>query len=311
MKFATITLNPSIDRYYDARDGFYSGELNRFDAATEYPGGKGINVSRMLKKLGQDSSCYILSGGTNGEKLKKLLKDEDIEPVCISTRCETRINTKITDGEGSQTEINENGGPVSKDEFQGLLRLLDLSDCDVYFLSGSNPKGLSPAACKTVVELLRLKQKKVICDLSGEALKEAVEARPFLIKPNRQEFEGLLGREIEDRDVVRSASEFFRGTGIEILLTLGKDGSVYSGEAGTFFVSSPEVRNARGFSGAGDTFLSSFSLIREKTGDVEKALDFGCAAAFAKVQCDGTALPELSDIKNALSKITLKKINLL
>lgn len=311
MKFATITLNPSIDRYYSAENGFYAGQLNRLCNAKEYAGGKGINISRIMKKLGQESMCYILSGKSNGEKLKKLLEYDGVTPVCVSTECETRINTKITDENGEQTEINETGGPVSKEEFLGLLQLLDISDCDVYFISGSIPRGLKPDCCKTITELLKLKQKKVYADLSGETLKETVEARPFLIKPNRKEFEEYLGREIDDRDIVRSANEFYRGTGVEILLTLGKDGSVYSGEKGTYFVSSPAVANAKGFCGAGDTFLATFGLVYEKTGDIEKALNFGCASSLAKVMTEGTGMPSPDGIRKMLPKISVKKINLL
>ena len=107
MRIATVTLNPAIDRNIIYEKSLAVGELNRVNSAVVNAGGKGINVSRMLKKLGEDTHIYGLNGGRTGKMLIEILEEEGIKCEFTPTECETRMNIKITDADNKETEINE------------------------------------------------------------------------------------------------------------------------------------------------------------------------------------------------------------
>lgn len=308
MKIATITLNPAIDRNIIYEGCLQAGGLNRVDSALVNAGGKGINVSRMLKKLGEDSRVYGLNGGRSGKMLEDILFEEGIAAEFTRTVCETRMNVKITDAEGRETEINEKGGPVSSEELSELLKKVTESEADIFIIGGSTPSGLEADTVRRLVGALKLRGKTVITDVSGKPLIEAVEARPYLIKPNREEFCGLLGRDIPDEDkFIDEAIGFYGRTGIEIILTLGKKGAVYSGRAGNYRIINPEVK-AKGFSGAGDTYLASYVYAVTEGMDIREALCFASAASLSKVELEGTNLPDRGTIEKNLSRVTVREI---
>ena len=179
------------------------------------------------------------------------------------------------------------------------------SDCDVFIIGGSTPKGLPVDTVKQIVGILKARGKTVICDISGEPLKAAVENKPYLIKPNRQEFCELIGRVPED--YINEAINFYNSTGIEILLTLGKKGAVYSGRAGNCTVKNPEIK-PKGFTGAGDTFLASYvyALAEEKT--FVEAVKFASAASLSKIELEGTNLPDIEHINKNIDKVSVSQL---
>ena len=307
MKIATITLNPAIDRNILYSEELNVGKLNRVSPAVVNAGGKGINVSRMLKKIGIEPLTYGFIGGYTGNMLIDMLNEDDIQSDFTKTSAETRMNIKITDSLGRETEINEHGGPVSEDEFAKLLETLKKSDADIFIIGGSTPKGLPDDTVKKIVGALKIRGKHVICDVSGEPLKKAVEIKPYLIKPNREEFCGLLGFTPNEDEYINEAIKFYQNSGVEILLTLGKKGAVYSGRGGNYLIKNPEIK-AKGFSGAGDTFLASFvySLVMEKT--IVESLRFASAASLSKVELEGTNLPDIEHINRNLEKVIVEPI---
>jgi 1-phosphofructokinase len=305
MKIATVTLNPAIDRSIIYDNEFLSGELNRVNSATVNAGGKGVNVSRMLKKLGKNSEIFGFEGGYVGQMLCSMLKEEGLDNSFTKTLAETRMNIKITDKNGKETEINENGGPVSQQELDRLLEALKKSESDVFIIGGSTPKGLPEDTVKQIVGILKARGKTVICDISGQPLKYAVENKPYLIKPNRQEFCDLIGHTPED--YVMEAINFYNSTGIEILLTLGKKGAVYSGRAGNCRVVNPEII-PKGFTGAGDTFLASYVYMLSEEKTFCEAIQFASAASLSKVELEGTNLPDIEHIKSNFDKISVTQL---
>lgn len=308
MKIATVTLNPAIDRNIVYHGSFKAGELNRVNNAVVNAGGKGINVSRMLKKLGYDAYTYGFVGGYQGKMLCDMLEKEGISGnLFTQTAAETRLNVKITDENGIETEINENGGPILEEEYLSLADTLKKSDADVFIIGGSTPKGLADDTVKRIVGMLKMQGKLVICDVSGQPLIKAVEIAPYMIKPNREEFCTLLGYTPKDEEYLEQAKDFYNRTGIEILLTLGKKGAVYSGRAGNYLVKGTEV-TPKGFSGAGDTFLASYVYALSNDMPIREALRFGCAASLSKVCLEGTNLPDRADIESRLKDVTVENI---
>ncbi len=307
MKIATVTLNPAIDRNILYEDSLKLGQLNRVDSAVVNAGGKGINVSRMLKKLGKDTFVYGFNGGRSGKMMTDILEEEGIGCSFTKTVCETRMNVKITDSDGNETEINEKGGPIRDEEYKELMKTLVGSTADVFIIGGSTPSGLEADTVKKIVSALKLRGKNVITDISGKPLKEAVEARPYLIKPNREEFSQLLGYTPEDEKYPEEAINFYNRTGVEIILTLGKKGAVYSGRAGNYRIVNPEIK-PKGFSGAGDTFLAAYVYAVCEEKDIRSALQFAAAASLSKVSLEGTTLPDREMIDGNLDKIKVFEI---
>ncbi len=307
MIIATITLNPAIDRNIVYGDNLKIGELNRVNGTVVNAGGKGINVSRMLKKLGKESYVYGFNGGKSGKMLLDLLSEENILCDFTRTKAETRMNIKITDLSGNETEINEVGGPICIDEYEAFTKKIKKSDADIFIIGGSTPKGLDDSTVQKLVYLLKFKGKKVVVDVSGKSLANAVEARPYLIKPNIDEFCQLLGFIPESNEYSKEAIDFYNRTGIEILLTMGKYGSIYSGRAGNYRMVNPEI-TPKGFTGAGDTFLASYiySVISEKS--IQESLIFASAASLSKVELEGTMLPDKIDIIKNIERVKISEI---
>ena len=307
MKIATITLNPAIDRSIVYSDDLKVGELNRVEGAKVNAGGKGINVSRMLKILGKDSYVYGFGGGRCGRMLEDMLSDEGIKSELTQTLAETRMNIKITDKDSKETEINEVGGPITDEEFSKLKEVLKKSTADIFIIGGSCPRGLNDDTTRILAEMLKVLGKKVIVDTSGKQLVNAVLAKPYLIKPNREEFCQLLGFTPKDDEYEKCAVDYYNKTGIEIVLTLGKSGAVYSGRAGNYRIINPEVK-PKGFTGAGDTFLASFIYALCEDMDIRTALKFASSASMSKVTLEGTALPDRELIDSNLEKIKVLEI---
>ena len=307
MRIATVTLNPAIDRNIIYEKSLAVGELNRVNSAVVNAGGKGINVSRMLKKLGEDTHIYGLNGGRTGKMLIEILEEEGIKCEFTPTECETRMNIKITDADNKETEINEKGGPVSEKEFKELMSTLLASPSDIFIIGGSTPFGLESDTVRKITAALKVRGKMVITDISGSSLVEAVKERPYLIKPNREEFGQLLGYTPEEDKYIEEAISFYNKTGIEIILTLGKKGAVYSGRAGNYRIINPEVK-AKGFSGAGDTFLASYVYAVCNDMDIRTALAFASAASLSKVELEGTNLPDKLTIESNIQRVKVFEI---
>ena len=307
MKIATVTLNPAIDRSIVYSDSFETGTLNRVEGAMVNAGGKGINVSRMLKILGKDSYVYGFAGGRVGLMLTDMLAEEGIECSFTQTLAETRMNIKITDKDSKETEINEYGGPISDEEFSKLKDVLKQSTADIFIIGGSCPLGLKEDTTRILAEMLKILGKKVIVDTSGKQLINAVLAKPYLIKPNKDEFSQLLGYTPKDDEYEKCAVDYYNKTGIEVVLTLGKSGAVYSGRAGNYRIINPEVK-PKGFTGAGDTFLASFIYALVEEMDIRDALKFASSASMSKVSLEGTTLPNIDLINSNLEKIKVLEL---
>ena len=304
IKIATVTLNPAIDRNIIYGERFKAGELNRVNSALVNAGGKGINVSRMLKRYGVNTYVYGFNGGRSGNMLAHILWEEGIDTDFTETVCETRMNVKITDIDGKETEINEKGGPVSQDELHRLVSTLINSPAEIFIIGGSTPAGLDEDTVRRITGALKMRGKTVITDISGVPLREAVKERPYLIKPNREEFTQLLGYTPEEDKYTEEAVGLYNRTGVEIILTLGKKGACYVGRAGSYRIINPEVK-AKGFSGAGDTFLASYVYAVTEGMDIRTALKFASAASLSKVELEGTNLPDKATVEKNMARVNV------
>lgn len=278
----TLTLNPALDKMLTFK------EINRKDVnrplKKEYnPGGKGINVSRAVSKLGVKNRAIFFSGGENGLKIEKLLENEGVESVVVRIEEETRENVKLY-GEESKEEIriNESGAPITKESFTKLEEILKNIDENSYFvMSGTIPEGVeNDFYLKTADILKKDKSAKVIIDADLDVMKKALESSPFMIKPNMEELKRLLGEDAGVKEFIKMAKKY----DIEYpFLTDGKNGAYLYHENKLYFVKSPKV-NAVTTLGAGDSFIGGFISAVSQGETLNNSLKTAAATAAAKVE---------------------------
>ncbi len=309
MKAATLTLNPALDRTMYFEKPFRVGELNRcFDTVTTL-GSKGINVSRFLKIFGVNALAYGFSGGDTGVTMENMLRDEGVDFSFVKTEAPTRMNIKMIDSDGTCTEANEKGGPITDEALKTLVEMMENSaeKGKYFFLGGSIPHPVEKGVYNSITQVLKSRGAKVILDCDGEALERGLEARPSLIKPNLYELSLLLHKDIKDPDeAIKECKRLYVEKSVEILCTMSEKGALFVGKEGVFSVTSPRVE-MRGFTGAGDSFLSAFTYMRDKTNDIEYSLKFASSAAAAKVELPGSTLPKKEDMDKYIDAVTARR----
>ena len=323
MKIATLTLNPALDRTMYFGKDVKIGALNRAAAqSVTTVGGKGTDVSCVFRILGLESTAYGFIGGDNGDLFLKLLKPHNINTDFTRTKCDTRINVKIISGGGESTEFNESGGPVDAAEKENMLnKIKNIIDyTDFFIMGGSVPSGVEKSIYRDIINLGGGKT-KFITDCDGEALKLCMSnvKKPYIIKPNQFELEQYVGEKFdldnnfnsEIEKVERELQKIYDDTGVTVLCTLGEYGGLYCGAGGVYYVRSPKVE-VRGFSGAGDTFLTAFiavyfglfdNLPYKLKSREETALSFAVAASTAKVTKPGTEFATISEMVEMYEKL--------
>lgn len=196
----TITLNPSVDIAYQL-DTFHLDTVNRVENVQKTAGGKGLNVTRVLKQIGEDVVATGFIGGELGSYVKKQLTRNDIKNSFVEIGNETR-NCIAVLHDGQQTEILEQGPTIQEHEALNFIEHLEiiLNNVDVVAISGSLPKGLASNYYVKVIELCKKCGVAVVLDCSGEALKNVLEShqKPTVIKPNTEELSQLIGKDVTD-----------------------------------------------------------------------------------------------------------------
>ena len=197
----TVTLNPSLD-YIAETNEFLLGKTNRTSAENMFPGGKGINVSWVLKNLGLESIALGYIAGFTGEAIERMIDQKGLQSDFIRVKDGfSRINVKLKNFDG--TELNGMGPQIDGEEVEQLYQKLQkLKEGDVLILSGSAPRGMSKTVYKDMLELVAEKELLCIVDATGKTLLEVLPYRPFLIKPNHHELGELFQVEIHEREEV-------------------------------------------------------------------------------------------------------------
>lgn len=280
----TVTLNPSLD-YNAVTDTFELGKTNRTTDEYIVPGGKGLNVSILLSRLGADTTAFGFSGGFTGQELERLLKSENIECDFTKVSDTTRINIKLNTGE--ITEFNASGISLDDDKINALIeKLSTLKSSDWLCLSGSIPKGASNDIYKQLSDAVP-QGVKVVIDAIGEPLKASLSAKPFLIKPNRDELSDLFGTEIKTTQEIEIYAKKLQEMGTQnVLISMGGDGAVLIDKNGdTHFQKAPKGKVVNTVA-AGDSMIAGFIHRYIETADFAESLKFsvccGSATAFSK-----------------------------
>lgn len=294
----TLTLNPAVD-YVMRLSGIETGKTNRSQSESILFGGKGINVSVVLKNLGVNSKAIGFVAGFTGAALEKSLKEQGIDTdfVYLSSGF-TRINVKLK-GE-NETEINASGPKIDEGSLSQLFsKLLALEDGDTLVLSGSAPTSLSSEIYADIMESLSFKNIRFVVDAAGDLLTKALKFNPFLIKPNLAELEGLVGGALNsESEIICAAKALIEKGAQNVLVSLGDKGAILVCQNGEVFAQKGHMGKAVNCVGAGDSALAAF-IYAESEG-LEYALKFANAAGAACAFSEN--LPTKEQVEAILSK---------
>ncbi|MGV3488767.1 MAG: 1-phosphofructokinase [Tuberibacillus sp.] len=295
-KIVTITLNPAIDTMYRMAS-FEINKGHRVEAPIRTAGGKGLNVSRVARCLNEDVLATGFVGGTNGEFIRNEIRKMGIEDGFVAIEGETRVCLAFNDDNGNQTELMEYGPTISESEQKKFLEDLPeiLEAADTLVISGSLPRGVTPDLYKVILQKAAEKGVKALLDTSGTALKESLEAQPFMIKPNRDELEQWLGVPIKNDeqiwDAVRNAASRY---GIPLVIVSdGANGCFVSYSGKLYKVSSVKVPVVNPV-GSGDSFVAGIAVGLHRGHSIEEtlALASACGAANASEAMTGFVNPD-------------------
>lgn len=285
----TVTFNPSLD-YVVSLDGFALGRTNRTVEERLFPGGKGINVSLVLRELGLESTALGFTAGFVGQEIERRLEELGLhcDFIPLSSGC-SRINVKLKDFDG--TEINGMGPEIGTKEWERLSgRLEALGQGDVLVLAGSIPRSLPPTVYGDILGRLSGRGVLTAVDADGSLLTEALAHQPFLVKPNHHELGGIFGVEIRSREEALSYARRLQTMGAKnVLVSMAGEGAVLADQNGeSHQLPAPEGRLVNAV-GAGDSMVAGFLAGWLKTGDFGCALRMGLSAGSATAFSEGLA----------------------
>ena len=310
----TVTLNAAIDKSLSVPN-FRLGRRHRTVEQTTMPGGKGVNVARTLKTLGQPVIATGFAGGPTGTRIVEQLTAESILNDFVRIREESRTNTAVYDPTtGEQTEINERGPAVSPNEVD-LFRdkLLYLArGADIVVFAGSLPRGVDPEIYAQLVRELRRMDVTTVVDSEGEPMHHAVRAEPDVISPNVNEAEELVGHEFNDeQERVGAVGEMVALGPGEAIMTL-PDGCIASlrvdGER-TLHRVWIEPRESVAAVGAGDAFLAGYVAARYPGAPAEECLRRGVACGAESTGRLGAGLVDVRQAERLLAEIEVERLD--
>ena len=301
----TVTLSPSVD-YIMNVDSFHEGELNRAAKTFYYAGGKGINVSRVLKRLDVANTALGYIGGFTGRFIEEALEAEQVEHRFIHTEYPTRVNVKLKSDQ--ESEINGPGPDISDEQQKQLLKQVEqLQEDDYLVVAGSIPKTIPASFYKEMAERCYENNAHFIADTSGKALEELVGLRTFLLKPNHHELGDLFNTTIETQDDAIHYAQKLVDQGAEhVIVSMGGQGAILVSKEQIFSCNVPKgtVKNSVG---AGDSVVSGFLASYTKTHDLVQAFKQGVAAGSATAF--SSDLGEKQDIERLLTEIEVQHHN--
>lgn len=287
----TVTFNPAID-YVVHTGEMKLGATNRSEREEMYFGGKGINVSIVLRELGIYSKALGFTAGFTGEAIEKGLADAGIDTDFVRLdRGNSRINVKIKASE--ETELNGQGPDIDDKALSALFEKLDsLSDGDTLVLAGSIPSSLPSDIYERILERLSDKNIRAVVDATKELLLNVLKYKPFLVKPNNHELGEMFGVTLKtDEEIEKYARKLQDMGAVNVLISMAGDGAMLIDEYGKMHrcgVCKGVVKNSVG---AGDSMVAGFTA-GVINGDYEYALKLGTAAGGATAFSDGLATKE-------------------
>jgi 1-phosphofructokinase len=305
----TVTMNPALDKTVICND-FGVGKVNREQQMVVDPGGKGINVSKALSTFKCKSIAVGIVGGGTGNTLKTMLEHQQIHYDFVNVFGETRVNTKIIDLDNNQTtELNEVGPIISGNDLNSLETKLKnyIKKGDYVVFGGSLPSGVEVTYYEKVVNMVHDLGAFAIIDTSKDALKHAIEGKPFLIKPNYHELLDFTNKDSLSEDEIVGVTKDLINQGIgHVVVSLGEKGAIYTDEE-VVYRCHPLKVEAKNTVGAGDAFLAAMTYGLSKNLDKKEILKLAVATSASAVMTEGTKVMPLSWIEENKDKVKIEE----
>lgn len=290
----TVTLNPSVD-YVVRVDQFSTGQLNRTDQTAFYAGGKGINVSQVLKELDVQSTATGFTGGFSGRFIEDTLDEKQIKADFIHVEDHSRINIKLKTDE--ETEINAAGPLISAEKVNELIELVNrYGKGDTLVLAGSIPSSVERDLYGKLAAAAYKNDMRVVIDSEKSLLEPALMTQLTMIKPNHKELGGYIGRDIETvEEAVIHGRQFYQDHHIDYLMvSMAEHGAVLFAEDETYIATPPKGKLINSV-GAGDSSVAGFLAGLEKGYSIEDTFALSMACGAATAFSEGLAVKEQID----------------
>ena len=277
----TVTFNPSLD-YVIQVDSLRLGEVNRTTSEQIYPGGKGVNVSIVLKNLGFDNVALGFIAGFTGDEVEHQIKSFGCKTDFIRVeKGNTRINVKIRSSE--ESEINGQGPAISQENLNTLLEKLEkLQEGDILVLAGSIPNTLPNDTYEKIMERIAPKRVRIVVDTTRDLMLKVLKYHPFLIKPNTHELGEMFGVTLHtDAEIIAYAGKLQKMGAQNVLVSMAGKGAIFLADNGRVSQSLPPKGERINSVGAGDSMVAGFLAGFLETGDYSHALKMGLCTGSA------------------------------
>ena len=293
----TVTFNPSLD-YIVSCDDFILGQTNRTTKEIIYPGGKGINVSIVLRNLGLDTTALGFLAGFTGGEIKRLILKEGIKNEMIEVNNGfSRINIKLRSSQ--ESELNGMGPSIDEQSIKKLYQKLDnLTSDDILVLAGSIPSSMPSNIYSDIMDYLKDKNMKIVVDATKDLLLNVIPYKPFLIKPNNHELGELFNVELNAREEVVPYARKLQELGARnVLVSLAGEGAVLVDENGEVYSSKAPKGKVINSVGAGDSMVAGFLYGYKTFNNYNEAFKYGICTGSASAFSEQLAkLDEVIDL---------------
>lgn len=310
----TITFNPALD-YTVQVEEFEIGKINRTKSENILAGGKGLNVSIILKRLEIENTALSFIAGFTGKELERKIKQYNIKTDFIEiNNGYTRINVKISSLKKNsliqerETALNGNGPEITQEDIDELLeKIKKINSEDIVILSGNVPKCINEDIYEIICKELNEKNVKFVVDASQKLLMNCLKYKPFFIKPNKDELEETFNTKIKTKkEIIIYAKKLQEKGAQNVLISLGGDGAILLTEKNEVYYSNTPKGQVINTVGAGDSMVAGFVAGYLKKKDYKEALKLGIASGSATAFSAGLAMNE--EINGLLKQITIEKI---
>jgi len=299
----TITVNPSID-YVLQLENLNTGEVNRTSNDVKLPGGKGINVSRILKELNVDSTALGFVGGATGSMFEELLAEHELKTSFTRVKEDTRINVKINaTAQNEETEINGAGPAITTDERQAFMdNLKNIGEGDIVIMAGSLCKNLDSKFYLDIAEAIQKQGAEFVIDTTGQALLDTLPLHPLVVKPNHHELADLFKVTLNnEQEIITYARKLLDKGAKHVLVSMAGDGALLVTKDKAYKANAPKgtVINSVG---AGDSMIAGFAGTFMETKDPIESFHIGAACGSATAFSQDIAVKaKIDEVYNAIS----------
>lgn len=313
-KILTVTLNPAVDKTYTTHS-LITGHVNRMRTMVKIAGGKGVNVTKILRQYGCEVAATGFLGGYGGKFIAGELEQRGAECRFVQTAGETRSNMNIIADDGYVTEILEPGPKISEGELAEFMEQYKtlLNECGLVILSGSVASGIQADIYAELIRIAASRQVPAYLDSSGESLKLGIwsetGAKPDLIKPNWKEMEYIMGHRIRNREEMLEAARFLHGEGIpRVIVSMGSKGLLSVTDSGAYSAKAERVKAVNTVA-CGDSVVASYAIAAVKGENEEQAIRYACAISAANATTMESAAIPMETAEALLNKIIVEKIS--